>query len=442
MLTLLKRRIDEQRMATGMAVGVVNSDGSRIVTYGVRAANDPTPVDGDTVFEVQSLTKTFTTLLLADMVVRGEVGLDDPVERYLPANVAVPERNGRKITLRDLATHTAGLPDGFSNIRPLRDGRPGFEDYTPEDLYAYLASFQLTRDPGAAFEYSSAGMALLGHALSRKAGLEYAELVRIRILLPLGMRQSAIVPSPAMTAKSAAGHDFYLRRLEPPIRPALTYPAWALRSTARDMLAYLAAELGYRNTPLKAAMALQMSERRTVGETQMALGWGVKDVPGGIFATHAGGGRGFGAYAAFNTATRSGVIVLTNRETTTGGDIASHLLLGTPLVGFPAPRLPGPHTEVAIDPVVLAKYVGSYWIAARGQTVTLGVRDGRLVGKIAGSAELPLYPETPTELFAKGPDLLVSFRDRSGEVDGLWLQVNGEVLNATRVNASESRAGR
>jgi CubicO group peptidase (beta-lactamase class C family) len=433
---LLRARIDDQRMAVGMVVGVIDASGARIVSYGARAQNDPRPVDGDTVFEIQSVTKTFTALLLADMVQRGEVALDDPVARYLPPEAKVPERNGRRITLLDLATHTSGLPDSQSNQRFRADGQPGYEDYTPEDFYAYLASFTLTRDPGSAWEYSSAGMALLGHALARRAGVDYAELVRTRILVPLGMTSSAIVPTDAMKARLAGGHDAYLRPVSPDIRPRLQEPAWALRSTARDMLAYLAAELGYRDTPLRAAMALQLAVRRPHPPGEQGLGWGVRAVPGGAFVAHDGGGRGFGAYAAFDTATRAGVIILTNRDRTTGADIARHLLLGTPVLAFPAPRPPTAHTEIVVDPALLAKYAGSYLIAERGQGVTITVKDGRLFGQTAGSPEIPLYPESPTAFFAKGPDLLVSFQAEGDRVPGLWLQLNGAVLNAERTGAA------
>jgi CubicO group peptidase (beta-lactamase class C family) len=433
-LGLLRARIDDQRMGLGMVVGVIDASGPRIVSYGVRAQDDPRPVDGETVFEVQSITKTFTALLLADMVQRGEVSLDDPVACYLPPGVKVPERNGRQITLVDLATHTSGLPDGFSNLRFRTDGQPGYEDYTSDDLYAFLSSYTLAREPGSAWEYSSAGMAILGHALARRAGMDFAELMRTRILVPLGMTSSAIIPTEAMKARLASGHDYYLKRVNPEYRPRMLEPAWALRSTARDLLSYLAAELGYRDTPLRAAMAMQRAVRRPgqTGNGRQGLGWGVREIPGGEFAAHNGGGRGFGAYAGFNTATRAGVIVLTNRDRMTGDDIARHLIFGTPVVAFPPPRPPTPHTEIAVDPAQMEKYAGSYLIADRGQRVTIAVRGGRLFGQTAGSIEIPLYPESPTEFFAKGPDLLVSFQALGDRVPGLWLQLNGEVLNAAR----------
>jgi serine-type D-Ala-D-Ala carboxypeptidase/endopeptidase len=83
----------------GIVVGVIRAEGRKIFSYGHLNRNDPRPLDGDTVFEIASITKAFTALLLADMVQKGEVALADPVAKYLPADVKLPERNGHSITL-------------------------------------------------------------------------------------------------------------------------------------------------------------------------------------------------------------------------------------------------------------------------------------------------------------------------------------------------------
>src|SRR5204863_1260938 len=147
----------------GMVIGLVDERGSRVLAAGNLDNGTWQEVDGDTVFEIGSVTKTFTTLLLQDMVERDEVKLDDPVAKYLPESVKVPARDGKQITLLNLAIHTAGLPRDPSNLTPTR-GLPenAFADYTVEKLYAFLSSFALDREPGSKFEYSNVGMALLG----------------------------------------------------------------------------------------------------------------------------------------------------------------------------------------------------------------------------------------------------------------------------------------
>jgi len=167
--TILADRIDTAKKSVGIVVGMIGPQGSRTVGYGKLSATDPRTPDGDTVYEIGSVTKVFTSLLLADMVQKGEVKLDDPVSKFLPATVKVPERNGKKITLLDLATQSSGLPRMPENFHPKDPANP-YADYTPARMYEFLSGYQLTRDPGEKYEYSNLGVGLLGHALSLRAG--------------------------------------------------------------------------------------------------------------------------------------------------------------------------------------------------------------------------------------------------------------------------------
>src|SRR5215471_16298053 len=137
---ILVDRIDKYRQTVGIVVGVIEPKGRRIVAYGALDQNNPQPLDGDTVFEIGSITKVFTSLLLADMAQRGQLALNDPVTKYLPPEVKVPERGGRQITLQDLATHTSGLPGDPSNISPQDPANP-LADYSVEQLYTFLSNY-------------------------------------------------------------------------------------------------------------------------------------------------------------------------------------------------------------------------------------------------------------------------------------------------------------
>src|SRR5262252_9343671 len=114
---ILVRRVDQQKQAVGIVVGIIEPNGRRIVAYGNLASGDPRTLDGDTIFEIGSISKVFTSLVLADMVNRKEVALDDPAAKYLPEHVKLPERSGKSITLLDLATHSSGLPPLPSNLK-------------------------------------------------------------------------------------------------------------------------------------------------------------------------------------------------------------------------------------------------------------------------------------------------------------------------------------
>src|ERR1700726_4781311 len=131
---ILAERIDKERQSVGIVVGIIEPKGRRLISYGSLDKGDPRPLSGDTIFEIGSVTKVFTSLLLADMVERGEVALDDPASQYLPEHVRMPERSGKTITLRDLSAHSSGLPRVPDNLSPKEPTNP-YADYSVDDLY-------------------------------------------------------------------------------------------------------------------------------------------------------------------------------------------------------------------------------------------------------------------------------------------------------------------
>src|SRR5262245_43489768 len=244
---ILIKRVYQRKQAVGIVAGVIEPNGRRVVSYGKLANGDPRTLDGDTIFEIGSVTKVFTALVLADMVNRKEVSLDDPAAKYLPENVRMPERSGKPITLLDLATHTSGLP-AIPNLKPKDPGNP-YTDYSVDDLYQFLSGYELSRDPGSEFEYSNLGAGLLGHVLAYCAGTDYESLIRSRITEPLGMPDTSITLSASMKQRMATGHSLALAPVanwDLPVLPG----AGALRSSANDMLTFLSAFFGYKESPL------------------------------------------------------------------------------------------------------------------------------------------------------------------------------------------------
>jgi CubicO group peptidase (beta-lactamase class C family) len=295
---------DSGKHGEGIVVGLLDANGTRrIVAVGV---------DSTRVFEIGSITKVFTTSVLEDMVERGELRLDDPVAKLLPPSVQIPSRNGRQVTLLDLATQSSGLPRLPTNLAP-RDSSNPYADYSVQQLYTFLAGYELTRDIGAEYEYSNLGMGLLGHALALKARTSYEDLVRRRILAPLGMRETAITLTPALRARIAPGHD-----AEGNVVPNWDLPtlagAGALRSTAADMLKFLAANLDSTATPLSRTLYRTHAERHATNapSLKIGLGWHILSRPVGNIVWHNGGTGGYRTYAGFDPARRLGVVVLSN----------------------------------------------------------------------------------------------------------------------------------
>jgi CubicO group peptidase (beta-lactamase class C family) len=252
---MLAERLGDQNQSAGIVVGVIEPAERRIVAYGSLAKGDKRPMDGDTVFEIGPITKVFTSLLLADMVQRGEVALSDPAAKYLPKGIKMPERGGRVITLEDLSRHRSGLPRVPTNFGAESDPKHAFADYSVEQLYQFLSSYTLPRDIGAQAEYSNVGAGLLGHLLALASGKDYGTLIQTRIARPLQMNSTGIRLSPDIQSRLATGHD---NRYEP--APNFDLPtlagAGALRSTANDLLSFLAAQLSAQYTGQEPANAL------------------------------------------------------------------------------------------------------------------------------------------------------------------------------------------
>jgi CubicO group peptidase (beta-lactamase class C family) len=302
----------------------------RILSAGVSGLAG-VPLNGNTLFEIGSITKTFTGSLLADMVARGEVKLDDPVAKFLPGSVHVPSRNGKEITLLDLATQSSGLPRLPNNMHPADFGNP-YADYTVEQLYAFLDHYTLTRDIGEKYEYSNVGVGLLAHALSLRAGKSYGELLRERILEPLGMHDTMIELTPDAKARMAQGFDAMGTPVKLWDMPALPGMG-ALRSTANDMLKFLAANLDSTSTPIGRELAAAQMPRRAADKSGNSLGlaWHIVTVFGTTITWHNGGTGGFRTFIGMDRERHRGVIVLTN-SVITPDDIGFHLL--EPKVGL------------------------------------------------------------------------------------------------------------
>jgi serine-type D-Ala-D-Ala carboxypeptidase/endopeptidase len=432
---ILVERVDTHHQSVGIVVGVIEPAGRRVMAYGSRAKGDSRPLDGDTVFEIGSITKVFTSLLLADAVQRGEVALTDPVAKYLPPGVKVPERGGRSITLQDLSTHTSGLPRLPTNFQPKDPANP-YADYSVEQLYQFLATYQLTRDIGAEYEYSNLGGGLLGHALARRAGMDYESLVRTRITGPLGMRRTAIALSPEMKAQLATGHNPALEPVANWDLPTLA-GAGALRSTANDMLTFLGAAMGYGSSSLDPAFASMTVTRRptTSPAMEIALGWHILKGPGTEMIWHNGGTAGYRTWVGYEPRSRTGVVVLTNAGTNEGpDDIGRHLLVpALPLLQtFAAPAKP--HIETKVDPAVFDRLVGRYQLAPAA-ILTISRDGGRFLVQLTGQPTFEIFPEGEKDYFLKVVDAQLTFEtDAQNKAVAVVLHQNGAHQRAPRVD--------
>lgn len=428
---LIQFRVDQQHAATGIVVGVLRPSGAGIVAYGDTRLNGGRQVGGDTIYEVASLTKVFTALLLADAVVRGEAGLDDPLEAYVPTGVKVPQFEGRAITLTDLATHTAGLPLRPNNLHAAPDAINKYASYSLDQLYAGLPAYRLTRKPGSQFEYSNLGPSLLGHGLARRARTDYADLLRDRVTRPLGLQDTRFGDDPAAGARRSEGHDIDLKPMAPTDYGALN-PGGGLRSTANDLLRFLDLFLnGQGPSELSRAAKLMLTVDRP-GEskdTRMTLGWRRVSKNGETYYWSNGSGDGSRTFMGFNPDRRIAVVALANAASGVGiQDIGSHVISVGQDVDMTIPKV---RHQILLSPEALTRLIGLYRFAPGDELPVTRGATGLLVG--AGTSQFPIYPELPTRFFAKVADLEFDFSAGPGPSAWVVLHQEGKRYTYRRV---------
>jgi D-alanyl-D-alanine-carboxypeptidase/D-alanyl-D-alanine-endopeptidase len=298
----------------GIAIGIIDHGQRRVFTYGAAQA--------DSIFEIGSVTKTFTGLALAQLAAQGKVRLDEPVRPILFPNVAAAPVSA-EITLLDLVTHRSGLPSVPGNLVPKEPGDP-FADYTPVAMREFFTSRGTQRPADAKYSYSSFGIALLGFALAQREGVTYSQLIRTEITEPLRMNDTSFALSPEQARRVVQGHSANLDPVEAGLGEGGIFAgAVGAKSTVADLLIYLDANLHPDHYSLGAAsaspaatlpdaIAIDHQLRGNVTpDTQVAFSW-LYDLKSGRFE-HGGATPGFTAHVEFSPSQDRGIVVLYNR---------------------------------------------------------------------------------------------------------------------------------
>ncbi|MCO6512078.1 MAG: serine hydrolase [Aridibacter famidurans] len=421
---ILKNRLTEEPVGSAISAVVVDKDGATFYNVGTLSKEpNAKPADKDTVYEIGSITKVFTGILLAEAIKRGEVKLDDPLSKFLPSSIAPLKYGEREITLKDLTTHGSALPSLPDDFKP-KDPQNPYADYTVEQLYAFLGRYKLTREIGSQFEYSNLAVGLLGHILAKQAKMDYEELVKKRILEPLGMKDTAITFTPSMKEHLAIGHDSSGKATSNWDLPTFA-GAGALRSTAKDMAKFLAANLGLTKTSISDSLAkaqelLRTYERENAPTFRVGYNW-ITTKPGDIdIQWHNGGTGGYRTFAGLDHGKKRGVFVATNGSAS-ADDIGFHILDPKAKLREIEP----PKEEVALSEETLEQYVGKYELAPTFSIVI--TREGKqLFLQATDQPRFPVFAETEDEFFLKVVEASISFtRGEDGKVNGLVLHQGG-----------------
>ena len=403
-------------------IGVIDGDTEFVLGVGQISKKDTRTPDRNTVFEIGSVSKVFTGILLADAIERGVVTADQPADDLLPEGVSMPifsKKPDRKITLSDLSTHVSGLPRLPDNL-DLMAANP-YANYTANDLFDFLKTHKLKREPGTVDVYSNLGVGLLGVLLSRKQKLDYESLLRKRISEPLQMADTSITLSKDQSNRLAPPHDGSLTRPPNWEFDALA-GAGAIRSTAGDMMKFLRANLNPPNGDTGKAIELAFTrqlESKGVGSSAMGFGWLINS--GTNTHWHNGGTAGYHSIVFVNRKQKRALVILSNTSTTEIDQLGSQIMA---LLSGQDVQPKKFRKTIDASPKICARYVGRYKLneAMMFEIAYANAEKTLLTVQLAGQSAIPIYPESETLWFTKAVKADIEFAvDESGKCTALTL---------------------
>lgn len=424
----------ENRVVDGLSIGYIEGKNWGIVHLG-SSTRIGKNADNGTLYEIGSISKVFTGLLLADAVVRGEIDLNSEADVANSAGIRLPSHNGRAIRWIDLSTHRAGLPRLPANFSP-SDAADPYRDYDAKKAAAFLNQYELPREPGKSQEYSNLGGSVLGYLVAEKEGKSYQQLLRERIAEPLKMTDCTVTLSGDQTKRLAAPHD-QVGSATPPWAFADLPGGGGIRATMRDMMRFAKAQLIPPTGPLGEAIELAWKEQSKADASGPAMGLGWMIAGDGQTRWHNGRTGGSASAIFINRELKCAVIVLCNTSIANEADkLAMQLVLkaaGKEVTPEPSEAPEDDSDDLANDAEHLRRLVGRYQLAP---DFIFDVRDqeGRLMVGITNQPTNEVYPDSPTRWSYRGIEAAIEFKlPKKGRARSLVLHQNGVQQTARRI---------
>jgi len=411
----------------GIVVGIIDQNSTKFFKYGHLAIDDETLIDENTIFETGSISKIFTSLLLAEMVKNKEVNFSDPIEKYLPSYVRVASYLDKKITLEHLATHTAGfdyMPDNFV----LKDLYNPFYEYSLEDLYSFLSTYDLKYAPGNKYHYSNIGIGILGHVLALHMNKNIEDLVVERLLNPLGMDSTRVTLTSEMQKRFAKAH----------IKDKIV-PYWDMkpffasvggfRTTPKDLARLIQAYLGFYQTDLFPIMqeTIKARQKQDIPYLDVGYEWNIsyKYQPEIIY--HGGATGGHQLFIGFCPQKKIGVVVASN-------SCACIYEIGKNVL-HDKWHLKNHREQIMLFPALLNKFVGEYETKDKS-VCTISLLDqgylSSLLLKWGFYPKAPIYPSSDKDFFMKVKNVEINFilsEQDEQIVEGMKVTSDGKIYN-------------
>lgn len=374
------------------------------------------------VFEIGSITKVFTGLLLAQAVVEKKVTLETTIGSLIDPKLKFADPRIAAITLKQLSTHTSGLPRLPDNLNAGAVEDDPYAHYDEKSLLAYLTSAKLDGEGPWSCSYSNLGVGLLGHLLGKVYQTTWEKAVVEKICWPLGMNDTAVHPEqklPLATPHADA------KEVKPWHLDALA-GAGALRSTAADLMKFGEAMLHPEKTPLKEAFATALQSQADAPSLggQIGLGIFLGKHEGDSFLHHDGGTGGYTSSLQVIPAKNIVRVVLINNNSLSGTQVIAAMT-------DEKQTAPVAQKEIPMPMESLKQYPGVYELD-RDARFTVLLRDGKLWVNLTGQPFLRAFPKAPDRFFYKAVAAEIAFNRDKGAIQSLTLFQNGRELTAKR----------
>jgi CubicO group peptidase (beta-lactamase class C family) len=425
---LLKQEIQyrvKNQINPSIAVGLTDSTGTHFYVHGWSDLKKQNKADKQTLYELGSITKAFTGLLLAKYAVEDSLNLLSPVDEFLPDSITLKDKKGQHISLKSLATHSSGLPRLPSNLNVSNQLDP-YAGYGQKAMYTFL-SHHTPRTVGRSFVYSNLGFALLGDVLSSYKKTPYRDLIKEEILNPLELKNTYFKIPEAQKSHMAKG---YLANQEVPLwNFKVMDAAGGLKSTIVDLdkfgRHFIDSSSAFADIDSTATKSYYTDENGN----HYGLGWfiGEKNI---VF--HAGGTGGFRTFIAVDLNQNRVISVMTNSGSSSIEDLAQYLINPQE---FP---LKIDKEEVSISAEELKPYIGDYINDGLGLHYTIVLKDDHLYAKLNQQPEFPIYYQGKENFVYKVVKAEVVFeKDENNTVVGLLLYQNGQEIQFVKTNPTK-----
>ena len=423
----LMQPIIDAGLVPSLVVGICQNGESYVYGLGEISEANPVAPDGKTLFEVGSISKVFTGVLLADAVDRGTVKLDDPLSKYFPDGVKAPQRDEKEVLLWHLSTHTSGLPRIPDNMKDVASDNP-YKSYDAKRLWEFMGRAELATEPGTTYAYSNLGAGLLGTILADASKSTYEKLLKDRITKPLGMTNTAV----SLTRKQK-------KALATPHAGGRAVSVWdfdalvgcgGIRSNVDDMLKFIKATLSQGGNPVERAITRSTERKFDLPNAPAGIGLGWHIAQDGSTLWHNGQTGGYHSAMFISKGFNLGVVVLSNGDASSIDEGAQKILQS--LLGM---NVAPPHVRKGIDvaPEKLDRLVGVY-PSERGFTITV-TRDGdALMAQLTGQPAYRVWAVSPTFFFYRvvAADLEFEIDEKTNRASSVMLLQNGQKMLCRR----------